>query len=79
MLSYLTWRASKAAILYFVKNKNFDPVLKQISEDTPKHPAFVEHRGNPREGWLDYRFHLLKDSSRNVYLAVLCFHFPESE
>jgi hypothetical protein len=78
VLSYLTWRDSKAAILYFVKNKNFDPVLKQMSEEMPKHPAFVEHRGTPTEGWFDYRFHLLKDESRNVYLAVLCFHFPES-
>ena len=30
VLSYLTWRDSKAAILYFVKSKNLDPVLKQI-------------------------------------------------
>ena len=77
VLSYLTWRDSKAAILYFVKSKNLDPVLKQISEETPKHPAFVEHMGMPAEGWHDYRFHLLKDNTRNVYLAVLCFHFPQ--
>lgn len=77
VLSYLTWRDSKAAVLYFVKNKNLDPVLKQVAEETPKHSAFVEHKGMPMEGWFDYRFHLLTDETRNVYLAILCFHFPE--
>jgi hypothetical protein len=77
VLSYLTWRDSKAAILYFVKNKNLDPVLKQVGEETPKHSAFVEQKGTPMEGWVDYRFHLPKDKSRSVFLAILCFHFPE--
>lgn len=77
VLSYLTWRDSKAAVLYFVKNKNLDPVLKQVAAETPMHSAFVEHMGTPTEGWLEYRFHLLKDATRNVYLAILCFHFPE--
>ena len=78
VLSYLTWRDSKAAILYFVKNKNLDPVLKQVAEETPKHSAFGEFKGTPMEGWSDYRFHLLKDESRSVFLAILCFHFPEN-
>jgi hypothetical protein len=77
VLSYLTWRDSKAAILYFVKNKNLKPVLEQIADETPKHVAFVEFKGNPMEGWFDFRFHLPKDETRNVFLAVLCFHFPE--
>lgn len=77
VLSYLTWRDSKAAVLYFVKNKNLDPVLRQVVEETPKHSAFIEHKGTPTEGWFDYRFHFLKDETRNVYLAILCFHFPE--
>jgi hypothetical protein len=77
ILSYLTWRDSKAAILYFIKNTKLDPVLNQIADETLKHAAFVERKGSPSEGWLDYRFHLLNDDTRNVYLAILCFHFPE--
>jgi hypothetical protein len=77
VLSYLTWRDSKAAILYFVQNKNLNPVLEQITTETPSHSAFVEFQGSPSEGWSDFRFHLPNDATRNVFLATLCFHFPE--
>jgi hypothetical protein len=77
ILSYLTWRDSKAAIFYFVDNKNFGPVLAQIPGETKTHTAFVESKESSLgEGSFNFRFHLPKDSSRNVALVVLCFHFP---
>jgi len=77
VLSYLTWRDSKAAIFYFIKNKQLDPVLQQITEFTPSHPSFVKFGGKSPDGWYNYHFHLLEDNTRGLELAVLCFHFPE--
>ncbi|GMV83417.1 MAG: hypothetical protein AMXMBFR7_46010 [Planctomycetota bacterium] len=78
ILSYLTWRDSKAAILYFVRNLNLDPVFAQIKGSTPGHSSFAEHIGNPEDGWFNYRLYLPNDKTRNVYLAILCFHFPQT-
>jgi hypothetical protein len=38
---YLTWRDSKEAIVCFVNNKELNPVLEQISTETPQHASFV--------------------------------------
>jgi vacuolar-type H+-ATPase subunit E/Vma4 len=78
ILSYLTWRDSKAAIIYFVRNKNLQPVLDNITEATPSHPSFVRNNGNTSEAWFNYHFHLLNDSSRGVELAILVFHLSDS-
>ena len=42
ILSYLTWRDSKTAILCFVKNKEINPVLGQIESETSKHSCYVK-------------------------------------
>ncbi len=77
ILSYLTWRDSKTAILCFVKNKELDPILKQIESETSKHSCYVKYNGKQSGSWFDFEFHLKDDSSRGIKLAVLCFHFPE--
>lgn len=76
ILSYLTWRDSKTAILCFVKNKELDPILKQIESETSKHSCYVKYNGKQSDSWFDFEFHLKDDSSRGIKLAVLCFHFP---
>lgn len=76
LLSYLTWRDSKTALICFVQNKEFGSVLETITAETPKHPAFVKSQGRACEGWVNYEFSLKDDPSRKVRLAVLCFHFP---
>lgn len=78
ILRYLTWRDSKAAILYFVKRKKLQPVIDQIRDETPKHPCFVKDAGMKCDSWFNYQFHLLTDETRNVQLAVLFFHFDEA-
>ncbi len=77
ILNYLTWRDSKAAIIYFVKNKNLDPVIKQIEDSTPNHQCHIKYNGKSDYGFYNYYFHLLEDDTRGVELAVLFFHFPE--
>src|SRR5271157_136448 len=76
LLSYLTWRDSKTALVCFVRNKEFGPVLQAIKETTPSHPCFTKDCGATDEAWLKYEFILKDDPSRPVRLAVMCFHFP---
>jgi hypothetical protein len=76
ILNYLTWRDSKAAILYFVANKQLEPVLQQIVELTPEHPCFVRYDGAAGQGRYNFQLHLVGDETRGVNLAILCFHFP---
>jgi hypothetical protein len=76
LLSYLTWRDSKAAIIYFVNTKEVVAPLRAIEETTCQHQCFVTSTGKRDESWFDYTFHLPGDVSRQVYVSILCFHFP---
>src|SRR5258706_1340334 len=78
ILDYLTWRDSKAAILFFVNRKEISPVLDQIVKAVSNHECFVKFRGKKCDSWFDFDFHLKTDTSRGVRLAVLCFHFPRT-
>lgn len=74
---YLTWRDSKAAILFFVKNKEFSKVLKTILDSMGKHEYFVRENGNHGESSFSYILHFPVDKGKFVYLEVMAFHFPE--
>jgi hypothetical protein len=41
LLSYLTWRDSKSAIVYFIDTQEMAAPLKAIQAATPSHPCFV--------------------------------------
>ncbi|MGD8499771.1 MAG: hypothetical protein PVJ86_03945 [Phycisphaerales bacterium] len=77
LLSYLTWRDSKSAILYFVTNKQLEPVLEEIRVSTPQHPHYRKGLADFKNGLFKYRFHLPDDETRAVELAIMCFHFPK--
>jgi hypothetical protein len=77
LLSYLTWRDSKTAILYFITNKQLAPVLETVKDATQEHPCFTKYDKESARGWYSYHFHLLEDETRGVQLAIVCFHFPE--
>lgn len=77
LLSYLTWRDSKAAILLFVRNKRLGPILDKIRDQISEHPSFVKAEAEQTDGWLLFRFHLPSDESRGISVTVLCFHFPD--
>lgn len=76
LLSYLTWRDSKAAIVLFVENKDFSSIIKKVESITPSHPNFLGFSGKEDETWLNYRFHINYDPNREVKLAVLLFNIP---
>src|SRR5262249_42656254 len=70
LLSYLTWRDSKTALVGFVRNKEFSMVLQNIKDTMPTHPCFVKDDGARSEAWFNYEFTLKDDPSRSVRLAV---------
>jgi hypothetical protein len=76
LLGYLTWRDSKAALVYLVGETQVAPILDVIAKGTPQHPCFIRLESARAESWMQYEFKLPSDPSRNVHLAVLSFHFP---
>ncbi|MEA5448221.1 hypothetical protein VB780_06545 [Leptolyngbya sp. CCNP1308] len=76
LLSYLTWRDSKAAVVMFVSNKDFTSVLRTIREATSEHSNHLGFVHEVEEGWYQYRFHINEDKNREVQLAIQAFHLP---
>lgn len=74
---YLTWHDSKAALLVFVKNKDFSNVLQTIKDKIKSHSYFVAERGTRRETSLSYMFRLPQDKDKPVYFEVLAFHYDK--
>lgn len=75
--SYLTWRDSKTAIVYFVDTKEMVAPLKAIQESTASHPCFVKDNGKRGDAWFDYTFHLPSDPNVLIRVSILCFHLPK--
>lgn len=76
LLSYLTWRDSKAAVIVFVQNKNFTSVIQTGMSAVLTHPNFVRKVCAKDETWEDFCFHLNEDSERIVRVAVMFYHIP---
>jgi hypothetical protein len=76
LLSYLTWRDSKVAIIIFVKQKNITDIIKKIEEYTPKHENYLSKEYNTSESIFNYLFHLNGDKDRKVKVAVMLYHLP---
>lgn len=76
LLGYLTWRDSKAAIVMFVRNKNFSSVLETAQEAIKEHENYLGFINVTTEGWYNYRFHINEDQNREVKLALMLFHIP---
>ncbi len=77
LLGYLTWRDSKAAVVMFVRNKDFSSVLETAKESISTHDNYLGFVSEQDEGWYHYRFHINGDANREVKLAVMLFHLPE--
>ena len=76
LLSYLTWRDSKTALLIFNKDTAIQTVIQSIRESIPQHPNFVKMIKQSDIGWFDYSFHLT-DSSDEIKMAVMVFDFKK--
>jgi hypothetical protein len=76
LLSYLSWRDTKAALLVFNRNADFTAVLAKIAESAPKHPNFKRDLGKSDESSFRYIFGQPNDVNREITLTVLAFNIP---
>lgn len=74
---YLTWKDSKTALIFFVKNKEMSAVIQKIQEESKKHQYFLKSEGQRQNGSFSYIFHLPNDKGTPVYLEIMAFHFLE--
>ena len=76
LLSYLTWRDSKTALLVFNKDTNAQTIVDSIQESIPSHSNFVKFVAKRDLGWYDYIFRLT-DSTIEIKMAVMVFDFKK--
>ena len=76
LLSYLSWRDTKTAVLIFNRNVNFSEVLGKIEEATPNYKNYKRNVGKLDESSFRYIFHQPKDKNRELTLTVLAFDIP---
>jgi hypothetical protein len=76
LLSYLSWRDTKAAVLIFSRNANFTEVLSKIEAAAPTHPNYKRTIGKLKESTFRYVFYQANDPNREVILTVEAFDVP---
>lgn len=78
LLSYLTWRDSKTALLIFNKDTNIQTIVDSIQESIPSHPNYVKLVKQKDKGWYDYIFRLT-NSNDEIKIAVMVFDFKKQK
>ena len=77
VLSYLSWRDTKAAVLIFSRNKGFSDVLEKIEQSTAKHPnCKVLVRKRSESSWT-FLFGHRDDANREISITVQAYNVPE--
>lgn len=74
---YLTWRDSKAALIFFVQNVDFTKVLDTVNIESSKHDYYKKSNGKNGESSFSYLFKLPNDEDKEVYLEIILFHFDQ--
>jgi hypothetical protein len=79
ILSYLSWRDTKAAIIVFNRNKDFSDVLTKMQAAIRAHPNWKNGPKLEGETRFRYVFGQKTDPTREVALTVLAFDVPKAE
>jgi hypothetical protein len=77
LLSYLSWRDTKTALLIFNRNVAFSDVVSKIKTAAVKHSCFKRDLGISDESTFRYMFHQPSDPNRELRLTVLAFDVPQ--
>lgn len=78
LLSYLTWRDSRAALILLVRNQGADAVVNQVAGIVQTHPQWSSDcPGSEPYSRYSFKLSLPTDPSRKVLLCVMVFHLPE--
>lgn len=75
LLSYLTWRETKAALLIFVRDTTMTTVINGVKENVSSHGNYKSTLTPKGETWFNYKFTLPNDPEREVYVAIQIFDF----
>jgi hypothetical protein len=78
LLSYLSWRDTKTALLIFNRNVNFTDVLSKIVSAVPVHACFKREVCSPDESTFRYMFRQPNDPNRECVITVMAFDIPSS-
>jgi hypothetical protein len=76
LLSYLSWRDTKAALLVFHRGAGFSQVLQKLANIAGTHLCFDQDLGNQDETTFSYYFHQPTDTDPKVHLIVMAFDIP---
>jgi len=76
VLAYLAWRDTRAAVILFVRRKDFGPVVEKIPATVKEHTQFRRELGQKDATEWHYGFAQPEDATREVTLAVIAFHLP---
>jgi hypothetical protein len=79
LLSYVTWRDTRTAILIFNRRANFTAVLAKIAETTKSHSSFIEEKATDTETEFRYIFRHPRDEELLFDVTVLAFDVPVSD
>ncbi len=74
---YLTWRDSKAALLMFVKNKDFSNVLATIKKEVKQHSLYIKESGIRGDTSFSFIFCLPQDKNKHVLFEIMAFHYDK--
>jgi hypothetical protein len=76
LLSYTTWRETKAAILLFSRKKDFSAVLAQIPQVFSQHPSFVRQETYAKATGFRFILRSPNDPQRHLTVTLLGFNVP---
>jgi hypothetical protein len=76
LLSYLSWRDTKTAVLIFNRNVNFSEVLRKITDSVVGHSCYKRTLQISDESTFRYVFHQTNDENRELTLSVIAFDVP---
>lgn len=76
LLSYTTWRETKAAILLFSRKKDFSGVLAQIPEVFAQHSSFVRRIDYGKSTGFRFVLRSPQDAQRHLTVTLLAFNVP---
>ena len=74
LLSYLTWRDTKTALLIFNRNVEMTTVLQSIENALPQIPNYISGKQSD-ETTFNCVFHFNNDKNRRIKMAIMVFDF----
>jgi hypothetical protein len=77
LLSYLTHRDSKTALMMFVNQKELTSLIETARIEIKEHTNFKRFVNDRLESSFSYEFTLPEDSKKIIQIELMFFHFPK--